>query len=485
MVNLKIDGKEGRNRKMTSKKSLTFSLVSLILLVGIILYSMLILKTEPHIPLLLSLVSIAFLAKGFGYTWDEMEKGLIDGIIVGIKPVLILMVIGMLIGTWMMSGTVPTMLFYGTDLISPQFFTISALLVTIIVSSFTGSSFTTIGTVGVALMGLSASLGIHPGLAAGAIICGACFGDKMSPLSDTTNFAPAVAGVSLFNHIKHLMWTTIPALVVTIVIFLIMGTGTDGSGALTSIENVQGQLTQSFNISSWTLLSPLVVIVLALMRFPTIPALVTGVITGILTILLVQGQMSGSAIINMLQNGFEMQTGDKTVDEIVNRGGIQSMMWSISLIWIALALGGLVRALGMLEAFVSLLETKIKSRGNTIATTALSSIGVNVLTGEQYLSILIPGQSFKPHFERQQIDMRNLSRTLEDAGTLVNPLIPWGVSGAFFASTLGIDVLSYLPYVFFLFLSPLFTILLGYSGIGIGNDVRHRLKILFFRCLER
>ncbi len=458
---------------MTSKKSLTFSLISFILLAGIILYAMLILKTEPHIPLLLSLVSIAILAKGSGYTWDQMEKGLIDGIIVGIKPVLILMVIGMLIGTWMMSGTVPTMLFYGTGIISPQFFTIGALLVTIIVSSFTGSSFTTIGTVGVALMGLSASLGVHPGLAAGAIICGACFGDKMSPLSDTTNFAPAVAGVSLFNHIKHLMWTTIPALLVTIVIFVIMGSGTS-EGALTSIENVQENLSQTFNISGWTLLSPLVVIILALIRFPTIPALMIGVITGILTILLVQGQMSGSAIIDMLQNGFQMQTGDQTVDEIVNRGGIQSMMWSISLIWIALALGGLVRALGMLEAFVNLLETKIKSRGNTIATTALSSIGVNVLTGEQYLSILIPGQSFRPHFERQQIDLRNLSRTLEDAGTLVNPLIPWGVSGAFFASTLGVDVISYLPYVFFLFLSPLFTILLGYTGIGVGKDVRHR-----------
>ncbi|MCF6408473.1 Na+/H+ antiporter NhaC [Pseudalkalibacillus salsuginis] len=458
---------------MTSKKSLTFSLISFILLACIILYAILILKTEPHIPLLLSLVSIAILAKGFGYTWGQMEKGLIDGIIVGIKPVLILMVIGMLIGTWMMSGTVPTMLFYGTDFISPQFFTIGALLVTIIVSSFTGSSFTTIGTVGVALMGLSASLGVHPGLAAGAIICGACFGDKMSPLSDTTNFAPAVAGVSLFNHIKHLMWTTIPALIVTIVIFVIMGTGTS-EGALTSIENVQGHLSQTFNISGWTLVSPLVVIILALIRFPTIPALMIGVITGILTILLVQGQMSGSAIIDMLQNGFQMQTGDQTVDEIVNRGGVQSMMWSISLIWIALALGGLVRALGMLETFVNLLETKIKSRGNTIATTALSSIGVNVLTGEQYLSILIPGQSFRPHFERQQIDLRNLSRTLEDAGTLVNPLIPWGVSGAFFASTLGVDVIGYLPYVFFLFLSPLFTILLGYTGIGVGNDVRHR-----------
>ncbi|MGP4080878.1 Na+/H+ antiporter NhaC [Pseudalkalibacillus sp. R45] len=454
---------------MTSKNNVMFSFISLILLVGIILYSMLILKTEPHIPLLLSLVSIAILAKGFGYKWEQMEKGLIDGIIVGIKPVLILMVIGMLIGTWMMSGTVPTMLFYGIDFIEPHWFTISALLVTIIVSSFTGSSFTTIGTVGVALMGLSASLGVHPGLAAGSIICGACFGDKMSPLSDTTNFAPAVAGVELFNHIKHLMWTTIPALLITIVIFLSMGTGADGVDGLNSIKQVQENLTQSFNISGWTLLSPLVVVVLALMRFPTIPALIVGVITGILTILFVQGESSGAEIFTMLQNGVQMETGGKTVDEIVNRGGIQSMMWSVSLIWIALSLGGLVRALGILETFVRLLENKIKSRGNIIATTAVSSIGVNVFTGEQYLSILIPGQSFKPHFERQQLDLRNLSRTLEDAGTLVNPLIPWGVSGAFFASTLGVDVISYLPYVFFLFLSPLFTILLGYTGIGIGK----------------
>ncbi len=454
---------------MTAKKQQTFALLSVVLLMGIILFSMLVLKTEPHIPLLVSLVGIAILAKAFGYKWEQMEKGLIEGITIGIKPVLILMVIGMLIGTWMMSGTVPTMLFYGTKVIDPSWLTLSALLVTVIVSTFTGSSFTTIGTVGVALMGLAMSLGIHPGLAAGAIISGACFGDKMSPLSDTTNFAPAVAGVSLFDHIKHLMWTTVPALLVTIIIFLTLGSAGEGAQTLASIEPVQKQLQNSFNISVWTLVSPLVVIILALVRFPTIPALIIGVITGILTIWLIQGEGSISVIFNMLQNGFELETGEATVDKIVNRGGIQSMMWSISLIWIALALGGLVKGLGMLESFVNLMKTKIRNRGNTIATTALSSIGVNVLTGEQYLSILIPGQTFKPHFEEQQIDTRNLSRTLEDAGTLVNPLIPWGVSGAFFASTLEISVLEYMPYVFFLFLSPLFTILLGYIGIGVGR----------------
>lgn len=454
---------------MTAKKQQTFSLISFILLIGIILYSMLILKTEPHIPLLVSLVVIALLAKIFGYKWERMEKGLLDGISIGIKPVLILMIIGMLIGTWMMSGTVPTMLFYGTNVIDPSWFTLSALVLTIIVSTFTGSSFTTIGTVGVALMGLATSLGVHPGLAAGAIISGACFGDKMSPLSDTTNFAPAVAGVPLFSHIKHLMWTTVPALIITIFIFLMMGSGVNADQALTSIQPVQEQLQNAFNISFWTLLSPLVVIVLAIVRFPTIPALIIGVITGILTIWGVQGQGSISAIFNMLQNGFELETGEATVDKIINRGGIQSMMWSISLIWIALALGGLVRGLGMLESFVNLMKNKIRSRGNTIATTAMSAIGVNVLTGEQYLSILIPGQTFKPHFEKQNIDPRNLSRTLEDAGTLVNPLIPWGVSGAFFASTLEISVLDYMPYVFFLFLSPLFTIILGYLGVGIGK----------------
>ncbi|MCF6137910.1 Na+/H+ antiporter NhaC [Pseudalkalibacillus berkeleyi] len=454
---------------MAAKKQQTFSLISFVLLIGIILYSMLILKTEPHIPLLISLVAIAILAKAFGYKWERMEKGLIDGISIGIKPVLILMIIGMLIGTWMMSGTVPTMLFYGTNVIDPSWFTLSALVLTIIVSTFTGSSFTTIGTVGVALMGLATSLGVHPGLAAGAIISGACFGDKMSPLSDTTNFAPAVAGVPLFSHIKHLMWTTVPALIITIFIFLMMGSGVNGDQALTSIQSVQTQLQSAFNISFWTLLSPLVVIGLAIVRFPTIPALIIGVITGVLTIWGVQGQGSISAIFNMLQNGFELETGEATVDKIINRGGIQSMMWSISLIWIALALGGLVRGLGMLDSFVNLMKNKIRSRGNTIATTAMSAIGVNVLTGEQYLSILIPGQTFKPHFEKQNIDPRNLSRTLEDAGTLVNPLIPWGVSGAFFASTLEISVLDYMPYVFFLFLSPLFTILFGYLGVGVGK----------------
>ncbi len=433
---------------------------------GTILYSMLVLKTEPHIPLLISLVLISLLALLFGFKWEVMEKGIVQGITIGIKPVLILMVIGMLIGTWMMSGTVPTLLYFGTSFISAEWFTISALAVTIIVSTFTGSSFTTIGTVGVALMGLSASLGIHPGLAAGAIICGACFGDKMSPLSDTTNFAPAVAGVQLFRHIQHLMWTTIPALLLTFIIFIVIGSGSGVSGSLSTIETVQDSLQEFFKISGWTLISPLIVIILAVKRVPTLPALMIGVITGIATVLIVQGQSSIAEILSMLQNGFEGNSDDKIVNEIVNRGGIQSMMWSISLIWIALALGGLVQSVGILKTLMDTLENRIKGMGNTIATTALSSIGVNVLTGEQYLSILIPGQTFKAKFEKEKLGLPNLSRTLEDAGTLVNPLIPWGVSGAFFASTLEISVLSYLPYVFFLYLSPIFTILFGYIGIG-------------------
>ncbi|WLD92068.1 Na+/H+ antiporter NhaC [Alkalihalobacillus sp. AL-G] len=451
---------------MTTKKRLAFSLLTLFLIMGIILYSMLVLKTEPHIPLLASLVLISILARLFGFKWEVMEKGIIEGISVGIKPVLILMAIGMLIGTWMMSGTVPTLLFFGTSFVSPQWFTISALAVTIIVSSFTGSSFTTIGTVGVALIGLAVSLGIHPGLAAGAIICGACFGDKMSPLSDTTNFAPAVAGVQLFRHIQHLLWTTVPALLITFIIFIVIGSGSDTTESLASIKMIQDSLQDAFKISGWTLISPLIVIVLAVKRFPTLPALMVGLLTGLITILFVQDQSTISGILSMLQNGYEGNSGNSTVDDIVNRGGIQSMMWSISLVWIALALGGLVQSVGILKTLIDALENRLKGRGNTISATALSSIGVNVLTGEQYLSILLPGQAFKRHYEKEKIGLTNLSRTLEDAGTLVNPLIPWGVSGAFFASTLEINVIEYLPFVFFLYLSPAFTVLFGYLGIG-------------------
>ncbi|MGO4887167.1 Na+/H+ antiporter NhaC [Anaerobacillus sp. MEB173] len=454
---------------MKKKPSLVTALIILLGILTIITYSIFILQTEPHIPLVICIVLLAIIAMViYGHRWDDVEKGLISGIKIGLKPILILALVGMVIAVWMMSGTVPTLLHIGFTVISPEWFALSALFICILVSSFTGSSFTTIGTVGVALMGIGVGLGIHPGLAAGAIISGACFGDKMSPLSDTTNFAPGIVNVDLFSHIRHLLWTTIPSLIVTVILFSFLGRKNGETVALTDIEQAKLALTTNFELSWLTLLSPLLVFIFAINRRPTIPVLVIGIVSGIITALMIQTNITMIDWLTVLQRGFSIETGNDVVDGIVNRGGLQSMMWSISLIMIALGLGGVIQAIGIIDAFIDGLKHRLNHRGHLIASTAGTSIGVNVLTGEQYLSILLPGQNFKPFYEKMNLHPKNLSRTVEDAGTLVNPLIPWGVSGAFFYSTLGVPVIDYAPYAFFLLLSPLFTILFGYLGIGIA-----------------
>lgn len=460
------------------KKSLTFfeGLFITIILVLLLFSSLFILKVEPHLPLILCIILLIIFGLIKGYSFEQLEQSLIKGISFGLKPIIILMLIGVLISSWMMSGTVPTLMYVGFETVSPTYFTLSVLVVTIIVSTFTGSSFTTISTVGVALMGIAAGLGINPALAAGAIVSGAAFGDKMSPLSDTTNFAPGIVGVDLFTHIRHLVYTTVPALMLTAIIYWIIGT--DGVSETTgvSLQQVKKVLTEHFNLSYWTLLSPVLVIILAMKRIPTIATLVFGIFSALLTTLLFQEAMSFRTIIYYLQNGYELTTHHDIVDGIVNRGGLLNMMPSVALIMIALAFGGLLRELNIIQILIQSLTEHLKHKGHLIASTAFSAIGVNILTGEQYLSILLPGQTFKEYYEKAGVHLKNLSRTLEDAGTLVNPLIPWGVSGAFFAHTLGVPVIEYAMYAFFLTLSPLFTILFGYLGFFVPlqdkNDAR-------------
>ncbi|MBM7704742.1 Na+/H+ antiporter NhaC [Metabacillus iocasae] len=454
------------------KKQLSFlqSLSIIVLILAFIFVSLFILKVEPHIPLLMSVVLLSLIGAALKYKWAELENGIIDGIKLGIKPILILGLIGLLIAIWMASGTIPTILSYGFNWVSPSYFLISALLITVIVSTFTGSTFTTVSTVGVALIGIGTAVGVHPGLAAGAIVSGAAFGDKMSPLSDTTNFASGIVGVKLFEHIRHMLWTTLPSLLITAIIFFVIGIRTDYSAfQYDDIVAVKSVLSEQFTISLWALVSPLLVLILSVRRVDVIPTLIVGILSGLVTALLLQ-QQSLPQLFTILQGGLKVESGNQIVDTIVNRGGLQSMMWSISLVMIALALGGLMRELGIVKSILEGLASNIRRSGDVVLSTVLSSIGVNVITGEQYLSILLPGQTFKPLYEKWQLAPKNLSRTLEDAGTLVNPLIPWGVSGAFIAQTLGVPVIDYLPYAFFLLLCPLISVILGYTGIGISKE---------------
>ncbi|OME04432.1 MULTISPECIES: Na+/H+ antiporter NhaC [Paenibacillus] len=440
---------------MDRQLSFSKSMIIIAFIFALLFVSIFLLKAEPHIPLLATTVGTAVLLGLFGVSWKDIEAAIIKGIQTAIMPILILMLIGILIAVWMMSGTVPTLLFYGMDYINPNYFAVSALYVTIVVSMFTGSSFTTVSTIGVALMGIALTTGISPTLAAGAIICGACFGDKMSPLSDTTNFAPAVVGISLFTHIRNMMYTTIPALIITTVFFLFAPKA--DAIDLSSIQGIKFALQDGFHIHWLTLISPLAVIICSIKRIPILPTLMVGIVTGLLVTAIIQQQAEIGVWFSVMQNGYESTIANETVASIVNRGGMQSMMSSVSLILIALSLGGLIQHCGVIEAFFRKIIQPLKRKSSIVLMSGASSIAVNGMTGEQYLSILLPGQMFKDEYNRRGIPAKTLSRTLEDCGTLVNPLIPWGVSGAFFAATLGVPVIEYIPYATLLWLSPFIT----------------------------
>ncbi|WHZ58635.1 Na+/H+ antiporter NhaC [Metabacillus hrfriensis] len=450
---------------MNHPKTVSFasSVMIFISMIAIILISLFYLKTEPHLPLMLCLVLLSGIALIYKFSWKEIEEGLVKGVQSGVQPIIILALIGILIGAWMFSGTIPTVMVYALNLIEPGSLLILSLICCTIISLLVGSSFTTVSTVGVALMGVAVAAGIPAPWAAGAVICGACFGDKMSPMSDTTNFSAGVSSVNIFTHIRHISKTTGPAFLITAIIFWYLGTTlTINAATLANIEEIISVMQQHVQISAWTLISPLIVIVLAMTRVPVIPALAVGVATACATGILFQDHATFAQFLNVLQNGTTFSIEQEMVQNMLNRGGLQSMMWSISLIMIAFALGGLMDKLQLIQTLLNGLIRRVKTKGQLILATVSSSIGVNLVTGEQYLSIFIPGQSYKGVYEKLNINKKYLSRSLDDGGTLFNPLVPWGVSGAFFAQTLGVDAIVYIPFALFLCLSPLFSILYGF-----------------------
>jgi len=440
------------------------ALLLVVFILAIIFTSLFLLKSEPHLALLLCIIVISTIGLLKGFNWSDLEAGIVKGIQNGIQPIIVLGLIGMLIGAWMASGTIPTVMVYALSIIEPSYLLVTSLFSCMVISSLVGSSFTTVSTVGVALMGVGMAIGLPVEWVAGAVISGACFGDKMSPMSDTTNFASGVSSVPLFTHIRHMTITTVPSIIITTIIFIVLGKITPiETASFSEIAKMVTIMKSEININALTLLSPLLVVILAIRKVPVIPSLIIGIITAGVTAGALQGVSIGK-FLTILQFGTSYSIDNELLMSMLNRGGLQSMMWSISLIMIAFAFGGLLDVLKIIPVLLNGLMKRIKTKGQLILSTAASSFGVNLLTGEQYLSILIPGQSFKGLYDNMQISRKYMSRTLEDAGTLVNPLFPWAVSGAFFAQTLGVEVIDYLPYVFFLYLSPLFSILFGYMS---------------------
>jgi len=419
----------------------------------------------PHIPLILAAALAAVVASLHKHPWKEIQEGMVHGITLAMSAILILMVVGTMIGTWISGGIVPTMIYYGLDLLSPGIFLVATLVICSIVSLGTGSSWSTAGTIGVALIGVGHGLGVPVPMVAGAIISGAYFGDKMSPLSDTTNLAPAVAGADLFSHIRHMVYTTAPGYVLAIILYGLMGLKfTGGSLETGNIEIMLSTLQSHFFIHPLLLLPPVLVIVMVVKKIPPLPALLGGTILGgVFTVLTQSGTLKD--VIQAAQSGYVSETGVKLVDDLLTRGGLESMMQTVALIICALSFGGIMERTGMLEVLAGALLKRVRRTGSLVATTIFSCIGMNAVASDQYMAIVIPGRMYKNAFDARGLHPKNLSRCLEDSGTLSSPLIPWNSCGAFMGATLGVNPLLYLPYAFLNLANPLVSIFYGYTGI--------------------
>ncbi len=452
--------------KEKKKATLGHALIVIFYLIAALYFGLQVWGADVHMPILSAAVLAGAIAMfGLGFSWAELEEGVVETIKMSMAAILILMIIGSIIGTWILSGVVPTMIYYGLKLISPSVFLMATLLLTSVVSLSTGSSWTTAGTVGIALIGVGGGFGIPLPIVAGAIISGAYFGDKMSPLSDTTNLAPAVAGSNLFDHIRHMILTTGPSYVIALVLYGIIGIRYSASTMdMSAINEILGGLQANFTISPLLLVAPLLVIVMVVLKVPALPGLIGGVILGGIFAAMFQGA-GMSSIIDAAHYGYYSETGIEALDSLLSRGGLDSMMWTISLILIAMVFGGIMEKSGMLEALATQILKFATNTGNLVLSTVLTVILFNLIAGDQYLAIVIPGRMYKPIYDDMGLDPKNLSRVLEDAGTLTSPLVPWNSCGLFMSGTLGVATVAYAPYAFLNLLNPLISIFYGYTGL--------------------
>ncbi|MGI6698146.1 MAG: Na+/H+ antiporter NhaC [Clostridia bacterium] len=453
--------------KEKTQRQISFGEVLFVLLFLIVslMATIMLFGGDPHMPILVTAAVASIVAIRAGYKWDDIQDGIIDGIKMSMQAILILMIVGMLIGVWILAGVVPTMIYYGLKILSPGIFLVATCLICCIVSLATGSSWTTAGTVGVALMGVGMGLGMPLPMVAGAIISGAYFGDKMSPLSDTTNLAPAMAGSDLFDHVKHMIYTTGPSLIIALILYGILGARYAGKELdVAQINQLLDGLAGQFAINPLLFIPPIVVILMVVFKVPAIPGLIGGVVLGGIFAAIFQGA-GMSAIIEASHYGFVSETGIVEIDDLLSRGGLDSMMWTVSLIMIAMSFGGVLERTGMLNALLEKVLRVVNSTGSLVLATVLSCFFINLTSGDQYMSLVVPGRMFKNAYAERGLHPKNLSRVLEDAGTLSSPLIPWNTCGAFMLSTLAVHPFAYLPYAFLNLLNPIVSVFYGYTGI--------------------
>jgi NhaC family Na+:H+ antiporter len=422
------------------------------------------------------LVATAFISgligMKLGFSWKEMQDGIIESVTQAMPAMLIVICVGLLIGSWISSGTIPLLITYGLKAISPAYFLSTACLVCSLVSLFTGTSWGTVGTIGIAFIGIAKGLGIPLAPAAGAIITGAYFGDKLSPFSDTTNLAPVAARSNLFDHIRHLLWTTVPAWFIGLIIYQIIGMQyAENVMPVEKMQLILSTLESNFNFNLWLLLPPVIILYFAVRKLPTIPGMLLASLTAVVLAIIFQ-EKPFTEVLNSMTVGYTAETGLAEVDKLLSRGGMMSMMGVTLIAFCAFAFAGIVQKTGMLEVILNHMLRFIRNTGMLIASTSFSSIIVAFITGSSFLSIIIPGELFRPAFKQRNLAAKNLSRTTEDSGTVIVPLVPWSMAGIFMAGTLDVEVIEYVPWCFMCYTSVIFAWIYGFSGFAIAKKVR-------------
>lgn len=446
---------------MQQKVNKTLAVVLLAGVIFILAGGIIGLGLAPIAPLLVAIAWIILVMRLAGVSFKDAQAALIQGIEAGIAPLFLFLLIGSMIALWLGTGVIPTMIWLGFKLINPTWFLPTALLTSALVGTMIGSAFTTMSTVGVALMGVGTTLGFNPALVAGMIISGAIFGDKSSPLADSTNLAAAVSGTDLFAHLRNLMWTTLPAMAVTLFLAFFFGFAHHAGAVNTKTAAV----TQLIQPTWWTIVPIALILLSALAKIPAIPSLLINVTVN--TVYYLFSGHSLTAWADLIVKGYKTSSTNPTLIALLNRGGMTAMMETIMLIMLALALGGLLSNLGILRAVMNPIVSRLHSQKSLVFSTLMTGIATNFLVGEQYLSVMLPGQIFKEDYRRFGLSPLALSRAMEDSGAIANYLVPWGVAGAFASQTLHVSVLAFVPFTFLALFSPVFSLLSALTGIGL------------------
>lgn len=451
-----------KNSRPEPVLSLAESIVVLLAILGLLGFLIIIKQQEPQAPLLIAFVLLMIYGRLRGFSWQTITKGMRTGLRAGVDPLVIFLTIGVLIATWIFSGTIPTIMYFGFQIISVKFFLPTVFLVCTLVAIACGSSFTSVSTMGIAFIGIGATLHFNPGLTAGAIVSGAFCGANISPLSSTTNLAASTGQIDIYKHIKALLWTDLPAWGLSLVFFTLMGMNAHAA-SLASIHHMMSGLQSDFWISPVTLLPVALLIGLAFFKVPAVPSLGLGAMLAIAIGWLHKPATTINQVSDLIMNGYVAHTANKTINALLSKGGISSMLTSEALIIFALTLGGLLIEFKIVRTIIEKVEEKVKGAGGLTVATALTAIGVNLLVGEHYLAIILPGESFKESFDHHNLPRQCLTRILNDAGAAVNAIVPWSVSGVFIASTLQVDNLAFIPFAVFPTLVTISCIIAGFS----------------------